>query len=91
MTKREVIWLLIRLAGLWFLWQSIENVIVLSSSYLQTSQNPELLSRSAAVFLQLIWQTGFHFVAGLYCLSGGNALFKLLSRERPDDGDSFSR
>jgi len=42
------------------LWQSIENVIVLSSSYLQTSQKPGLLSDQTAVFLQLIWQTGFH-------------------------------
>jgi hypothetical protein len=41
--KREVIWLLIRLAGLWLLWQAGEDAITLMSSYLTAIEQTNLL------------------------------------------------
>lgn len=58
--------------------------------YFHAGQDPELLSKSKALFLQLLLQMGFHLGLGLYCLFAGNLLFDLLSREKPGDGDSDS-
>jgi hypothetical protein len=90
MTKPQVIWLSIRLAGVWFLWQSIENAVALLSTYLQVSQDRELLSRSSAILLQIVLLMGVHTALGIYCLGGGTLLFNLLNREKPDDGNSDS-
>jgi hypothetical protein len=87
MTKRQVVWLLIRGAGLWFLLQSVEYTNTLTSTYLHASQNADLLSRSTGVFVQLILQIGLNLFLGVYCVRFGNLFFFLLNRENIDDGD----
>ena len=90
MNKREVIWLLIRLAGLWLLWQAVEDAITLMSSYLTAIEQTNLLSRSTWVLVAMFLRMGIHLALGLYCLSAGNLFFDLLNREKPDDGYSDS-
>lgn len=90
MTKKEVIWLLIRLAGLWFLWEFIANGITLLTTYAHASQDEQLLARSAAVFMQLIIQIGVYLGLGIYCVRFGDLFFDVLNREDPDAGDSDS-
>ncbi|HEV7683292.1 MAG TPA: hypothetical protein VGO68_14280 [Pyrinomonadaceae bacterium] len=95
MTKRQVVWLLIRGAGLWFLLQSVEYSNTLTSTYLHVSQDPDLFSRSTGVFVQLILQAGLNLFLGVYCVRFGNLFFFLLNRENGDDengdGDSGLR
>jgi preprotein translocase subunit SecG len=88
--KREVIWLLIRLAGLWLLWQSLEDAVTLMSSYLTAIQEANLMSRSTWVLVAMFLRMGIHLALGLYCLGAGNLFFDLLNREKPDNGDSDS-
>lgn len=91
MTKRQVIWLLIRLAGLWFLWQSVTSAVALGwlGTYLQASEESGLLPKSTGfLFLQSVVLLGVYLALGLYCLRSGTALFNLLNREDPDDRDS---
>lgn len=83
MNKKDVIWLLIRIAGLYFLWQSVEGVFALSSSYIVASNTPDLLSRSAGIFLQSIVRIGTYLSLGLYMLLNGRLIFDMLSRQ-PD-------
>jgi hypothetical protein len=88
MTKRQVVWLLIRVAGLWFLLQSVEYSNTLISTYLHASQDPSLFSRSTGVFVQLILQVGLNLFLGVYCVRLGDLFFYLLDRENIDDGNS---
>jgi hypothetical protein len=90
MTKKEIIWLLIRLAGLWFLWQSVQLAIALVGNYLHMRQSPELFTDSAGLWLQMILQLGIHLALALYCLGSGNQLFGLLAREQREYPDSDS-
>jgi len=85
MTKKEVAWLLIRLAGLLLLWQAISGVATLASSYVFVIENAPLLSRSTGVLAQMTLLMLINLALGLYCVFGGSALFKILNSE---DGDS---
>ena len=86
MTKNQVVWLLIRLAGVWLLWQAVEGIVTLISAYLVVIENDQFPPRSAGVFWQMALSLALHLALGVFCLSaGGNALFYILTRE---DGDS---
>ena len=87
MTKREVVWLLIRIAGLWFLWQATENVFSVISSFMVASSDPQLSCRSAGLLLPTVVRAGVYLIVGLYCLIGGNVFFQLLNRQ-PDTKDN---
>lgn len=87
MNKKQVIWLLIRLAGIWFVWQSLENAIGIVSSYWVASNEPRLLSASGGVFLSLTIRMVVYLVIGLYCLGGGELIFSLLTKERDIEED----
>jgi hypothetical protein len=94
-TKKQIIWLLIRLAGLWFLFQAVTGAVTLVTTYFHTSQDPRLLEKSTWLFLQQAGQMCLSFALGLYCAGDGRILFALLDRENPfsgyfDDGDSDS-
>ena len=91
MTKDQVAWLLIRLAGLWLLWQALEGTVSLISSYLLVIQNGfavetnQFLTRSAGVFWQIGLGIALHLALGIFCLSkGGNILFYVLTGENDD-------
>ena len=85
MTKKEVAWLLIRLAGIWLLWQAVEGTVTLISSYLFLIETNQLHPQSAGVFWQLGLSVALHLALGVFCLSaGGNCLFHILTREDAD-------
>ena len=87
MTKNQVAWLLIRLAGIWLLWHAVEGTVTLISSYLFLVQNDQLNPRSAGVFWQIGLGVTVHLTIGVFCLSaGGNILFNILTREGGDSG-----
>lgn len=90
MHKKQVIWLLIRLAGLWLMWQAIEDTITFMSSYLTAIQEPSVMSRSTWVLVAMFLRVGVHMGLGLYCLVAGNRFFDLLNRETPGGSDSDS-
>ena len=81
MNKREAIWLLIRLVGLWFFWQALESALAIVGNYLLASQTPGLLSRSGGVFLQITVRMVIYLALSFYCLGAGNMICYLLSRE----------
>jgi len=84
-TKNEVAWLLIRLAGIWLLWQAVEGTVTLISSYLFLIENNQLLPRSGGVFWQIGLSVALHLALGVFCLSaGGNILFHIVTREDED-------
>jgi hypothetical protein len=81
MKKREVIWLLIRIAGLVFLWQAVENVVGYIITY-PFFANSLLMPRNFGVaFLILILKAVLYSALGWYCLVGGQFVFNLLNRE----------
>ena len=84
MTKAEVIWLLIRVAGLYFIFQSTEVAIGTFGALLVAGQEPGLMSRSAGVLLPAIIRIVFYAWLGIYLLNDGNKFFQMLNR-RPDD------
>ena len=59
MNKKQVVWLLIRLAGLWFVWQSIENAIVLANAYLVASRAQRLAIVLSQHFREVLLNAGF--------------------------------
>jgi hypothetical protein len=84
-TKNEVAWLLIRLAGIWLLWQAVEGTVTLISTYLFLIENDQLNPRSAGVFWQMGLSVALHLALGVFCLSaGGNILFHIVTREDED-------
>jgi hypothetical protein len=87
-TKNQVAWLLIRLAGIWLLWQAVEGTVTLISSYLFMVQTYQLLPQSAGVLWQIGLGVALHLSLGVFCLSGGgNILFNILTREDRDSGE----
>ena len=84
MTKKELSWLLIRIAGLWLLWQAIQSGLILITSYLTASEKGDLLSRSTWVLGQMLLQTIVNLALGMYCVFGGNVLFQILESENVD-------
>ena len=83
MTKTEIIWLLIRIAGLYFIYQSIELVISSFGVYLVASETPGMVSKSAGVLLPSIIRIIFCAVLGGYLLTDGDKFIQMLNR-RPE-------
>lgn len=81
MTKKDVIWLLIRIAGFYFLWQGVEIIINMISTLVLASGTPNLMAGSGGVFLKLLLQISLYFGLGLYMLVNGSLFFHMFSRE----------
>jgi len=86
MTKKEIVWLLIRIAGAYLLWQGVGSSVGLVANLAFASSTPELLSKSAGAFLGPVVMTGLDLSLGLYLLINGRVVFNLLS-DRPDSLD----
>ncbi len=84
MTKAEVIWLLIRVAGLYFIYQSIEATISTFGVLLVAGEARSGISKSAGVLLPSIIRIVFYAWLGIYLLNDGSKFFQMLNR-RPDD------
>jgi hypothetical protein len=88
MTKKQVIWLLLRLAGLWFLWQAL--ITSLNLVWMGTVMTMSEAPNTGALLLQSAAFVIGYGVLGVYCLLGGKILFHFLNREDNDHGDSDS-
>jgi hypothetical protein len=79
--KREVVWLLIRIAGLYFFWHAIENGFSLIAGHAVAREATELLDKSGGIFIQAVLRTCLYLWLGLYCIGGGHIFFRLLTRQ----------
>ncbi|HEY0546306.1 MAG TPA: hypothetical protein VGC91_13080 [Pyrinomonadaceae bacterium] len=86
MTKKDVIWLLIRISGLYFILQGIESLLGLWASLITVNNSPGMLKNSAGVLLQSFLLTAIYFSFGIYMVSNGSFFYRLLSRQ-PDSDD----
>lgn len=80
MTKRDVVWLIIRLAGLYFLWQAVECAVgfVTSAGIVAGTFGA---ATTAPVLLVLMLKAGLYSALGFYCVRDGKFFFDVLSRE----------
>jgi hypothetical protein len=85
MTKKEVIWLLIRIAGLYFVWQGIESSIALLANLMTMGNAPELIPKSGGVIVQSILLMMLYAGLGLYMMSNGGFFYQVLSRQSDSD------
>jgi hypothetical protein len=96
MNKKQVIWLIIRLVGIWFCWEALLTTATILSTIaiFGEAQAHGLVVPEAAsgMMIQIVLGGLVKLVIGLYCVGGGELLFSLLNRE-PDNFslDSFSR
>jgi hypothetical protein len=90
MKTNDVIWLLIRIAGLYFLWQCFESVVALISNFVAFSESPGLLEKSTGVQLQILLRIGLYLGLGIYMLANGSLFFQVLNRQ-PDSDDRQNR
>lgn len=85
MTKREVVWLIIRLAGLYFLWNAVTSAATLVAglqAFLQAFDAYALAQRGSGVVLaQMLFMTVLYSALGLYCVNNGRVFFHVLNRE----------
>ena len=84
MTKREAIWIVIRLAGLWFFWHSLETALSIFSTYALANSEGLIVPGSSRMFVWPALSMVLYLAIGLYCLAGGGMIFNVLNRE-PDD------
>ena len=82
MTKREVGWLIVRLAGLYCLWNAVaSSPALLAGLHLFLEGLGTTPRGSGAVFFQAFVVTVIYAALGLYCVNDGRVFFHLLSRE----------
>ena len=81
MNKREVVWLIIRLIGIYFLYSAITGSIIGAASFLTALQTPHIAAASVALFLPSFFILAFEGIFGFYLCTNGIALFNILVRE----------
>lgn len=83
MKKSEVVWLVVKLIGLYCVYSAVTGTLTFLSSFLLALQNPELFSKSVIIFLQSIAMIAIYGIVGNYLLRDGKFLFDVLNREEP--------
>lgn len=83
MKKSEVVWLAVKLIGLFCIYSAVTSTLTFLSSFLLALQNPELFRKSVIIFLQSIAMIGIYGIVGNYLLRDGKFLFDVLNREEP--------
>ena len=81
MTKREVVWLIIRLAGLYFLWQAVESAVCFVTSAGIVNGPSGVAGDSSQVLLLMLFKAALYSALGFYCVRDGKFFFDVLSRE----------
>ena len=79
MNKPQVIWLVIRLAGCFFIWRAAESVFSVLSLFFFTDER--LVQQASVLMLQSTLGALVYLLAGLYCLAGGEFIYGVLNRE----------
>jgi hypothetical protein len=81
-TKREVVWLLVRLAGLYLLVQAFhESVALAAGLYTVLNSGSDLANDYAGLFFVGFLRLAFLGGLGLHLMRDGKGLFRLLSNE----------
>lgn len=83
MKKNEVVWLIIKLIGLYCVFSAITSAISFLGSFLTVLQEPKVLSTWFPIFLQSIAMIAFYGIVGNYLLKDGKFLFDILNQEEP--------
>jgi inner membrane protein involved in colicin E2 resistance len=89
MKKDDVIWLLIRIGGFYFLLQSVESVIGLTASYVTATDMPALFTKSSGIFLQSVLLIAVYMCLSLYMLLNGRLFYQLLSSQADEEESQF--
>jgi hypothetical protein len=79
-TKKELAWLLTRVAGLWLLWSAVHGIVVLVGALLNL-EDPELAPRAVGLVWPMVLQTIAYLMVGLYCTFGGTLVVGILDNE----------
>ncbi|MCD9189057.1 MAG: hypothetical protein LUM44_21750 [Pyrinomonadaceae bacterium] len=83
MKKSEIVWLTVKIIGLYCIYSAVTNILTFLSSFLLALQNPELFKKSVIIFLQSIVIIALYGIIGNYLLRNGKFLFDILNREEP--------
>lgn len=96
MNKKQIIWLIIRLVGIWFCWEAVQTTATILNTIAIFGEvgatNRVVAEAASGMMIQIVLGGIVKLAIGLYCVGGGEILFSLLNRE-PDNFslDSFSR
>jgi hypothetical protein len=80
LNKKEVVWLIIRLIGLWLVWEAIESTAPLITLITTGPVSNYLLTFVLAI-LRSLARIIFYLAVGIYFLKGGGVIFDLLNHE----------
>jgi hypothetical protein len=80
LNKKEVVWLIIRLIGLWLVWQAIESTSPLITLILGGLPSNYILTFILSILRDLV-RIVFYLALGIYFLKGGGLIFGLLNHE----------
>ncbi|HEV7643846.1 MAG TPA: hypothetical protein VGO50_07910 [Pyrinomonadaceae bacterium] len=83
MNKKEVVWLVVRLIGVYLLYLAAITSISLIGTLLTALQTPELASRSMSMFVSPALLAVMEGIVGFYLVNTGTVLFNILAREEP--------
>lgn len=84
MNKREMVWLLIRIAGVCLLVNTCRYVFIVLENLMMVEQvdlREKLLSQSSGLIKAWIIEAIISLIVGLYLLGDGRLLFQLLNSE----------
>jgi hypothetical protein len=81
MNKQEVVWLIIRLIGLYLLYCAVTASINFLGTFMTAIQTPSLLEKSLGLFAQAIFLIAIQGIVGIYLLRDGGILFDILQSE----------
>ena len=84
MKKSEVVWLIVRLAGVYFFWLAFETSVTLLASLGALSSARGMPGATGWVIVQLLLKMVVYAVLGRYCVEDGNLIFNILNRESAD-------
>ena len=85
MKKREIVWLIIKVIGLYFVYEAATSGLKLIASFIVAFQTPELFSKSIGIFISQIALFALCSIAANYLLRDGTLVFDILNREEPSN------
>jgi hypothetical protein len=84
MKKSEVVWLIVKLAGVYFCWLAFEASLTLLASLGALSGARGMPGATGWVIVPLMLKAGVYAALGFYCVENGSLFFSILNRESAD-------
>jgi hypothetical protein len=85
MKKREIVWLVIKVIGLYFIYEAVTSGLKLIASFIVAFQAPELFYKSIGIFIPQIVLVALCAIIANYLLRDGRLVFDILNREEPSN------